>query len=61
MIDRRKEERRKMQTLIKMDRRLCERREQLAMEASGITCVNEFRKRQRHTLGAIHYDGRIVL
>jgi hypothetical protein len=64
MVDRRKEDRRKMQQLRNIERRLCERRQQIADEAarSGLHAIEEFRKRQRHTLdlNAIHLNGRVI-
>lgn len=61
--DRRKSERRIMQLHVDLDRRLCERRQQIADEAgkSGIHCINQFRERQRGlNLGTVHLSGQII-
>jgi hypothetical protein len=65
-MERRKAERRTLDQYVERDRRLCERREQIAAEAakSGLHAINRFRERQRHTRGldlnAIHLTGAIV-
>ena len=61
--ERRIEERRKHEQHTEIDRRLCERRKAIAEDAgkSAIHAINEFRKRQKHTLGMIHPSGHIVI
>lgn len=52
MIENRKEERRKLDEYIEIDRRLHERRTEIAAEAakSAIHCINQFNERRRFTL-----------
>ena len=61
--ERRIEDRRKMKALISEERRMRDRRKEMAEEAgkSAIHAINEFRKRQKHTLGMIHPSGHIVI